>query len=1242
MGFTLRITHSCVSPERHKVDLALIEGAGETSEASASFDFVLDSGDQEALRWYWEDYLEYAVESASDIAAEIEGKLKDIGQQLFQSTFPPGGAQELWQKFQPQLGVGRVEVLTQAGEGSLIPWELLRDATTQQTLATAAHSFVRKPAGVTSEGSSLVGGNAPLRVLIVIGRPPGTPATPFRSPAALLVKALRARMRETVQLEVLRPPTFGQLGSVLLEAEAVGEPFHVVHIDGYAVQGDIELEGTPEEILEVFPQPQLTSVPKGPHGYFVFDSATLDRNVQLVDGVSLGELMREAGVPVLTLNLCRVARNDFRTEPDELASSSTGILRAFHSLSHDVLEKGVRAAVHLPYSIDHVKATEVFGSLYSDLARGFEVGVAVTRQRRALYEQGDRQIAYGPVRLEDWVTPVAYEVEPLAALRPGSERRGLSPFQVGEALSQRAVQDLEQTPKDLPLSSAGSLFGRDETVLAIDRAFRNRSVVLLEAEAGMGKTATASQFATWYTLTEGFDGPVLFTSFDHHKTLAAVLDQLAVVFREALESADYHWVSLPQEERFEVALHVLNQISVLWIWDNVEHISGFPEDQSSLWTMEQQEELADFLRLARETQAKFLLLSRPVKSNWLGELHTTLELPPLPMRERLQLARSLTERNGYSLTDVDNWNPILEFSQGNPLALCGLAQQTLRQGLESGAQVRNLVERLKSGAKSFSQNGASGVSPHLAATIDYLLDQSFREPEQSIMALLYLFGGAVSLPRLVGMVGNEKSSHLPEITRLKEFQEIKDDPEFSLLERAASFGLLEKVGTDRYTIHEALHWFLKKLFAKHYPGHSESENGRKLLSAFGRAQPESPPKETLAARSFVEELSRSGSRAAQRVAQGDLEAVDELAAEEPNLLQAIELARQLDWWDRITGCVEGLGALYENAERIAEWEYRIEELRSECVDESSQAALPNRGEFWRAVTEQGIRIARRRRKLARAEELQRLCLNWDREQAEVCLELPPEALSPPQRATLEKFAQSLYQLGEILRAQGFAESEIEEDAVGLRERLGERDSASDWAFSLGSCYRDDQTIRDLTKAERWLRLSLDLKEEEDNSGKASCFCGLAQVAWERFSEARKTNRPQVELLRHLNDARAFYMRAIDHEPTENWSVLAQHNQQLGHICFSLGDLDRALPYYRESIRYHERQENTEAVAETRFSLAMALRDANRLAEARRYARDAHNDFQKLSAPDPEMLGRAERLVNSIEQKLQMRKPAQAR
>ena len=57
-------------------------------------------------------------------------------------------------------------------------------------------------------------------------------------------------------LDVLRPSTFGQLTSVLLEAEAVGEPYHVLHFDGRAVVADIERDGIPEEL----PKARATAV----------------------------------------------------------------------------------------------------------------------------------------------------------------------------------------------------------------------------------------------------------------------------------------------------------------------------------------------------------------------------------------------------------------------------------------------------------------------------------------------------------------------------------------------------------------------------------------------------------------------------------------------------------------------------------------------------------------------------------------------------------------------------------------------------------------------------------------------------------------------------------------------------------------------------------------------------------------------------------------------------------------------
>ena len=94
-------------------------------------------------------------------------------------------------------------------------------------------------------------------------------------------------------------------------------------------------------------------------------------------------------------------------------------------------------------------------------------------------------------------------------------------------------------------------------------------------------------------------------------------------------------------------LQVLAQVPVLWIWDNVEPVTGFPAGTPSAWTTPEQDELAGFLRdLAQQSRCKVLLTSRRDEQAWLGGLPSRFQLPPMPMRERLQLAAALAERHG--------------------------------------------------------------------------------------------------------------------------------------------------------------------------------------------------------------------------------------------------------------------------------------------------------------------------------------------------------------------------------------------------------------------------------------------------------------------------------------------------------------------------------------------------------------------------------------------------------------------
>ena len=72
-----------------------------------------------------------------------------------------------------------------------------------------------------------------------------------------------------------------------------------------------------------------------------------------------------------------------------------------------------------------------------------------------------------------------------------------------------------------------------------------------------------------------------------------------------------------------------------------QHRAGHrvPGRQPSAWTAAEQDELVGFLRdLTQRTRCKVLLTSRRDEQAWLGDLPARLRLPPMPMRERLELA----------------------------------------------------------------------------------------------------------------------------------------------------------------------------------------------------------------------------------------------------------------------------------------------------------------------------------------------------------------------------------------------------------------------------------------------------------------------------------------------------------------------------------------------------------------------------------------------------------------------------
>jgi hypothetical protein len=553
-------------PNRHQIAVQSEVPGFQALNFSRDIEFALSPQDGEKIRWYLEDYLQFAQDHAPQIAARVEKLMAERGEELFRVIFEGrNDAIQLWAFVEPHLSSTRIEIVTGIAEAMAIPWELIRNPHTRVNLALSAQAFVR-----AQQGGQNVLAPAPtadkVRILLVICRPSAEDDVPFRSVAGRLVKGLSNSDREAFQLHVLRPSTYEQLAKELKLAKQRREPYHIVHFDGHGVYADPEtLEGEGQ----IFSSVMLKGETKGPRGFLAFENPDSKTRSQFVDGFTIGGLLRDAGVPIFILNACQSAFAEARSQPNENAPALEEI-EAYGSLAQAVMNAGAAGVVAMRYSVYVVTAAQFVAELYGALARGRTLGEAVAWARGNLADEPNRKIAYDARPLQDWAVPVVWERTPL---RLWPQKPEGAPLRIKLDSGGATAGALD--PKLPPQPDVG-FFGRDETLYALDHAFDRHSVVLLHAFAGSGKTTTAAEFARWYALTGGIDGPVLFSSFERHLPLARMLDKIGEIFGPVLERSGVHWGAANDAQRRHIALDVLQQVPVLWIWDNVEPITGFP------------------------------------------------------------------------------------------------------------------------------------------------------------------------------------------------------------------------------------------------------------------------------------------------------------------------------------------------------------------------------------------------------------------------------------------------------------------------------------------------------------------------------------------------------------------------------------------------------------------------------------------------------------------------------------------
>ncbi len=137
---------------------------------------------------------------------------------------------------------------------------------------------------------------------------------------------------------------------------------------------------------------------------------------------------------------------------------------------------------------------------------------------------------------------------------------------------------------------------------------------------------------------------------------------------------------------------------------------------------------------------------------------------------------------------------------------------------------------------------------------------------------------------------------------------------------------------------------------------------------------------------------------------------------------------------------------------------------------------------------------------------------------------------------------------------------------------------------------------------------------------------LGSIAFERFKDARNRGNG----IRHLNEAVDFYSQALELFQPDAVAELAVTHNQLGAIYLNAGDVDRALPNFREAIRYQEQQDNVYGASVTRFNVALALAQSGRPQDALEYARTALRGFKSYGESAAKMIQRTRQLIEMIE------------